>query len=289
MVRSVSSFTGIITLSLLVSGIFFGVILVREEQDIRNQAKELKEHKVVVCHKAGADKWVQIEISERALQAHLDHGDIRGNCPEDKKSGSVGVGGQQGSTLVPVSLATNVTVNNSTYLPVDPTPQIRYVYVTTRFDFKIKLQGVESKKPDKSARVIMRRGEDELHVFNNVNMTSDARGIYRGTLADVRPGVFEVLIKPDGYLQRGMSNVNIKQGINSFDWSNGELLAGDFDGNNVLNAKDIAEFLSFYTDLINPAGEETKVFDVNMDMVIDSHDLDIVLSNYSSLIVEGDN
>jgi len=39
--------------------------------------------KVSLCHKPGRDEGgVTIRVSANALQAHLDHGDVRGECPE---------------------------------------------------------------------------------------------------------------------------------------------------------------------------------------------------------------
>lgn len=50
----------------------------RDRKDLR------KGEKVTLCHKAGKESGgVSINVSEHALQAHLDHGDVRGECPNN--------------------------------------------------------------------------------------------------------------------------------------------------------------------------------------------------------------
>lgn len=291
-----NAFSALIGVVILILSVFAGVYLVKQEQNIANRAEELREHKVNVCHKTGSQSnpWVQIEISENAMNAHLEHGDIQGNCPgeggkddENKPTSnptptSVGIGG--------VSSTTVVNVNNQT---ITPAPEIEivkeYVYVTTRFDFKIKFQGINEKKPDKIVRVIFRKGDEELHVYNKVVVTSDKKGIYRGTITDVRPGVWEVLIKGDGYLQKRFEKVNLVRGRNTYDWTEEELLAGDFDLDNDLDAKDIAEFMSFFNEDLNPVTDENKIFDLDMNGFLNLEEMTFVFTNLNTLRIVGDN
>src|SRR3989344_6812053 len=130
-----ASFANLLGVLTLVVGVFGGVYLVKSEQDIRNRAQEVKEHKVVVCHKTGSDSnpWVQIEVSENSLNPHLEHGDIQGNCPSQKKDDEGkddkkdDKGGGQGG----VNLGTNVTVVNQVVAEApEPLPEVRYVYIT---------------------------------------------------------------------------------------------------------------------------------------------------------------
>jgi len=284
---------GIFTVAVLTLGLAAGVALVKQNQDIRNKAAELKEHKIAICHKTGSEsnEWVQIEVSENAKEPHMAHGDIEGNCPERDKGGkkdnakdNSGGGGTGG-----VSLASNVTVNNQTVAASETQVETKYVYVTTRFDFWVAFQGIKTKKPDKIVRVIFRRGEDELHVFNKVQVVSDGKGIYHGTITDVKPGTYEILIKGNGYLQKNHPNITLVRGRNNYNWSKEPLVAGDFNSDNVLDAKDVAEMMSFYTQDLNPINDDNSVFDVDMNGLLESADLKVVLGNFDALRLEGDN
>ena len=271
---------------LLIAGVAAGVYLVQSEQDVRNKAKELKDHKVTICHKTGSDSnpWVQIEVSKNAWKAHESHGDIQGNCPSSEKDKDKGGDGGRGGVNV-----SNVTVNNNTsYVLPEPSPIIKYVYITTRFDFWTKHFGIDVKKPDKKIRVIFRIENEELHVYNNIFASSNKDGVYHGTITDVRPGTFEVLLKGEGYLQKRFENVVIKRGSNKYYWQDHELLPGDFNSDNILEPKDIAELLSIFSNEANPEVEDKSIFDVNMDNVIDIDDVKVVLANYSQTVMKGD-
>ena len=298
--RLFSSLAGVFTAAVLTVGVVAGVALVKQNQDIRNKAAELKEHKIALCHKTGSDSnsWVQIDVSVNAKEAHLAHGDIEGNCPEKDKDKDKGkdddnkgndennnTGGGTGG----VSLASSVTVNNQTVEASEVQVETKYIYVTTRFDFWITFQGISTKKPEKIVRVIFRRGDDELHVYNKVQVVSDSKGVYHGTITDVKPGTYEILIKGEGYLQKKYENITLGRGRNNYYWSKNTLMAGDFNSDNVLDAKDIAEMLSFYTQDLNPVTDENKIFDVDMNGLLESADLTVVLGNFNALKIEGEN
>ena len=38
---------------------------------------------VIVCHNFGAHNPHEITVSEKAVDAHLEHGDVLGACPDD--------------------------------------------------------------------------------------------------------------------------------------------------------------------------------------------------------------
>ncbi len=289
-----SSLTAVLTVLVLTAGVAFGVTLVKQSQDYRNQAAELKEHKTTICHKTGSDSnpWVQIEVSDNSVESHLSHGDIQGNCPESgNNNGNNGNNNTNANSNASggINSVTNVTVNNQTVAAAEVKVETKYVFITTQFDFLIKFQGIESKKPEKTVRVIFRNGDEELHVYNKVQVVADAKGIYHGRITDVRPGVYEVLIKGNGYLQKKFENINLKRGANKNDWSKFALIAGDFDGNNIISSKDFADFLSFYNEELNPIAGDNKIFDVNMDGKISDDDLLITVKNYNNLSLSGEN
>lgn len=290
--RVFSSAGSLIGVLLLIVSVASGVLLVQSEQDIRKEAKEAKEHKVAVCHKTGSDSnpWVQIEVSANALNAHSSHGDIQGNCPTQDDGGDGGSGGDGGGGVGGVTLANNVTViNEHTHTDPEPTPVVQYIYIVTKFDFWTKFFGIDEKKPDKKVRLIFRIEDEELHVYNNVWTKSDNKGVYKGTITDIRPGLFEVLLKGEGYLQQKHEGIKISRGGNKYYWNENELIPGDFDSDNVLNGKDIAELLSIFSQNPNIEVENKDIFDVNMDGKVDLEDIKIVLENYKDLKIEGDN
>jgi hypothetical protein len=271
--RVFSSAGSLIGVLLLIVSVASGVLLVQSEQDIRKEAKEAKEHKVVVCHKTGSE-----------------HGDIQGNCPTQDDGGDNGDGGDGGGGIGGVALANNVTViNEHTHTDPEPTPVVQYIYIVTKFDFWTKFFGIDEKKPDKKVRFIFRIEDEELHVYNNVWTKSDNKGVYKGTITDIRPGLFEVLLKGEGYLQQKHEGIRISRGGNKYYWNENELIPGDFDSDNVLNGKDIAELLSIFSHDPNIEVENKEIFDVNMDGKVDFEDIKIVLENYIDLKVEGDN
>lgn len=50
----------------------------------RDRKQLRKGEKVTLCHKVGKESGgVTINVSEHALQAHLNHGDVRGECPNN--------------------------------------------------------------------------------------------------------------------------------------------------------------------------------------------------------------
>ncbi len=288
----------------MVLGVLFGVLLIKQNQDIRNRANEEKENKATVCHKTGSDShpWEQIEVSENALKAHVDHGDIIGNCPEESKgddgdnsNGDKDDGDDSKNAGNQIS-QTNVVVNNSvvnntstTTTEITNVPAKPVYSGPTRLDFRIKFQGINSKKPDKYVRVILRKGSEEMHVYNQVMVTSDNSGVYRGALVDVKTGKYDVLIKGDAHLQRVFANINIVRGQNYRNWVDSQLLVGDFNGDNFLDIRDVASIMSFFTNVSQTVNEENKLFDLDMSGLIDQSDIDLVLTNYTGLKVEGEN
>jgi hypothetical protein len=75
----------LVGVAILLIGVFAGVLLIQQSQEYRERASVPVVRKVIICHKVedDSDSWVEIEIDEDDLRAHLDHGDIIGKCPEE--------------------------------------------------------------------------------------------------------------------------------------------------------------------------------------------------------------
>jgi hypothetical protein len=277
----------------MVVGVAAGVILVQTEQIFKNKAAELQEHKVSICHKTGSDSnpWVQIEVSENALEAHMAHGDINGSCPSGS-GGTSGGGGNSGggnTTNSSSSTTNNITViNNPSYSQPEPSPVIKYVYITTIFDFLNSLFGINKKEENINTRVIFETEGQELHVYNKVVESSDPKGIYKGTITDIRPGTFKVSVKPDYYLQKIFRDILVKKGANKYTWTSSAFIPGDFDNNNILEGKDIAELLSIVSVNDYPNLQDKLIFDTDKSGGVDIDDVNLVLLSYMDLKVKGE-
>lgn len=51
------------------------------KESFKERRKLKKQDKVSICHKFSGDDGVNISVSENAVKAHLNHGDILGDCP----------------------------------------------------------------------------------------------------------------------------------------------------------------------------------------------------------------
>ncbi len=78
-----TSFIGIL---ILIIGVIVGVVLVKQTQIFKNQAKDSLGNGYTVCHKTGdtEDPWQEIKVSAEELPTFLNAGDIFGECTDDK-------------------------------------------------------------------------------------------------------------------------------------------------------------------------------------------------------------
>lgn len=295
-----SNFIGI---GLLLFGVAAGVFLVQKVQDYRERAAGPTKH--TICHKTGSasNPHVTIEVSENALKAHLDHGDTIGACPE-------GDNGQGGDSSNGSSNSDNNSNNSSTTSESSPgdtsgsnnesssgdsqgttvVTETRYVYLNPgTLEFYIKFLGVDEKREDKSIRVELRDEEDqEVHIYEDVIVSANNDGVYSGTLREVPPGLYEIYIKNINHLQRNFNSVNLQRGLNRWYWNETELLPGDFDNDNDIDINDIARFMSEYDQEEKSVNNENITYDLNFDGKINQDDMQLLLDNYSSLLIEGE-
>lgn len=189
-----------------------------------------------------------------------------------------------GSTITP-TLTPTLT---PTVMPtVTPTPTTGITKAT--LNFKVKFQGINTQKANKTVNIVLKQGTAEKYRFDNTIVTADVNGNYAGTVSNINPDTYEVMIKGWSHLQKKIGGVNLVTGVNTLDWSSMMLKPGDFDNNNILNIIDISAILAGYTQLAVPVDSANKKYDVDGSETIDINDISIVLSNYTALEVEGEN
>jgi hypothetical protein len=76
---------GLIGIVILVFGVVFGIILLGQNQDYRNKAKEILNQSYSICHRVGVtdNRWEDITVKTEELSTRLNQGDIFGKCPEN--------------------------------------------------------------------------------------------------------------------------------------------------------------------------------------------------------------
>jgi hypothetical protein len=76
---------GLIGIIILVAGVIFGIVLLGQNQDYRNKAKEILNQSYTVCHRVGVtdNRWEEITVKTEELSTRLNQGDIFGECPEN--------------------------------------------------------------------------------------------------------------------------------------------------------------------------------------------------------------
>ena len=285
---------GLLGILILILGLFAGLILIKRSQEFRERAQEDDESTYTVCHKTNfVDKpWEEIEVvGAEALQYHLSIGDKLGPCDFSLTP-----------TLWPSNFQTNLTPTeipellSPTPIP-SPTPtltkiqkleELLFLRVPGKVNFKISFQSVDTERPDQIVKITLVTSNGKEVLFNNVLVKSGSEGKFLGTLDNVKPGVYDVLIKGSSHLQRKFENETIYADGEMKNWSQEPLLAGDFNSDNLLNLSDIANLLGFYIEEENIIDKDSILYDVNFDGVVSLADLEAVLTNYNALEVYGE-
>ena len=175
-----------------------------------------------------------------------------------------------------------VTVNSQT--PPPPPPSGDKANLT----FSLKFQGISSQKANKNVRVILKQNGIAVRTFDSIPLTADASGLYTGTITDVTPGTYDILIKGAVYLQKKFPAVTLNAGNNTANWSTTILKAGDFLNHNRITINDISTMLSQYTTLHVPVTAANQIYDIDGNGNLDINDISAVLGNYTSMTVLGD-
>jgi hypothetical protein len=124
-------------LSLAVLSLMLGLILTASVALFNPSPSASAEDRVTICHRTGSETnpYVVITIDERALPAHLEHGDIYpvppGGCPTSTASTPTGTPTEP-PTYTPTGTSTSTPTNTPTDTPTQtptntpqptPTPQ----------------------------------------------------------------------------------------------------------------------------------------------------------------------
>ncbi len=140
--------------------------------------------------------------------------------------------------------------------------------------FKIKFQGINQAGPNQTIKLILKQQGQERYRFDEVNIASSQSGVYSGTITDIDPDTYDVYLKSWAHLQKKFEGVNLNQGINHQDWSGTVLLAGDANGDNVINIQDFGVLVKDYLKTESPA-------DFNLDGIVNIQDFRFMAENYS--------
>jgi hypothetical protein len=174
-----------------------------------------------------------------------------------------------------------LTPTNTPTLTVTPTP-------VAQLAFKVKFQGINSQKSNKTVRVILKQGGVEKYRFDPVQVSANTSGVYSGTVTNITPGAYDVLIKGWAHLQKKFVGVTLNSGQNSVDWSSQALIAGDFNDDNIIQMSDITSIISVWTQSETPVTSANQKYDLDDNGLIEMADITAVLSNWIASEVYGD-
>jgi hypothetical protein len=139
--------------------------------------------------------------------------------------------------------------------------------------FKVKFEGIEEPRPDRTVRVTLKQRETVVETFENVGVRADENGFYSATLMNLDPGNYDILIKGWAHLQKKFERVPLSEGSNSQDWSTTELKAGDTDDNNEINIQDLGTLARDYR-------QTDSLADFNLDGLVNIQDFRYIAINY---------
>lgn len=140
-------------------------------------------------------------------------------------------------------------------------------------NFKVKFQGISEKRADKTVKLTFKQDGQVMIGSKEVQVNSDQNGIYSGNLSGITLGTYDIFVKGWSHLGKKFSGVSLEQITNSFDWTGTTLLAGDADGNNIINIQDFGILVTDYQKTQSRA-------DFNLDGVVNIQDFRFIAENY---------
>lgn len=165
---------------------------------------------------------------------------------------------------------------------------------TTQLSFKIKFQGIDSLRPDKTIRAILKQSGIEKYRFESVAITADDLGVYSGILPGVSPGTYDILIKSPTHLQKKFAFVIISSTMPIQDWTSQPLKIGDIWSSvadtyhdNKITAEDVIAFLNTWTSISVDVPANIPA-DYNEDGRVNTQDVRLLLLNYNLPTIYGE-
>lgn len=160
---------------------------------------------------------------------------------------------------------------------------------------KLRFQGLYNRQgQNKSALIILRDTNTGLNRYrlDNIALVSDDQGVYQANLNNIDYGSYEVTVKEKYHLGKKLGLVVLNTTSITKDFSSLEMLAGDFDSNNILEINDIAEILAKYTEFSTPVNDINRatlgIYDVDDSGIFNILDVAFTLSNFRTLSNPGD-
>ena len=148
-----------------------------------------------------------------------------------------------------------------------PTPEPK----KASFAFKLKFPGVTG--GGKETQVGANFVKDGKERVETVRVVSDVNGVFTGEMINIDPGTYDIYLKGWAHLQKKFGGVTLNSGKNMIDWTAFPLLAGDANGDNLINIQDFGVLVRDYLKTESPA-------DFNLDSMVNIQDFRFIVENY---------
>jgi hypothetical protein len=153
-----------------------------------------------------------------------------------------------------------------------PTPSLSPTPSPASLTVKFKFQGITDG----------RAANKTVKLLNAETLASyDANGVYLATNNNLPAGSYTVLLKGWAHLQNNCDSVTLNSGeTRTVDCTAVPLKAGDIDGNNLIESKDIGYMLSAWTEIDTPVTDSNRQDDLDLNGLIQSKDIGYALANW---------
>ena len=169
-------------------------------------------------------------------------------------------------------------INGSVTVVIPPTPTPK----PARLNCRVRFQGINDDKGGKKVKITLRPTSGADQVDDDFDVVHEADGIYSGTLHNLDPGIYTVLVKGWAHLQKNLGDIELIAGQTAVKDGSGEaLITGDADNDNKVNMLDF-RILSLSFD---QTGENLPA-DFDSNNIVNMLDFRFISLNFD---FEGDN